>query len=363
MDMDTALLRAFVAVADSLDVSRAAQELGLTPETVRRQLVQLQAGLCSRVVVPAATSGAGGADSADGADGADGADSGGADGALLAGPVQLTTAGRDLIPLARQVLDGIDRIGGSDNSRRALVVDLMDEHAALLPRARRAGDEVSFATRVVFRPPRLTALASVLDGVADVAFGRPAPAGGSRGVPVLAEEIQLLVPAGHPLDAPGPVTADEVAGHRLRFPLTAAPVDWVEWLAAASVELGWQFDDDDAGLGFAHWLPSVMRPGGAATLIGAGMQLPVTGLDASAAVRRRPVVEPIPVFWWWATWNPCVPGATVHALLERLAGDDAVPADPDAVWLPPEDRARLAELHRQLPARGGSGAGMNGDLL
>lgn len=276
--------------------------------------------------------------------------------------MQLTTAGRDLIPLARQVLDGIDRIGGTDNTRRALVIDLMDEHAALLPRARRAGDEVSFATRVVFRPPRLTALASVLDGVADVAFGRPAPPelDAAQGVPVLAEQVQLLVPAGHPLDAPGPVTAADVAEHRLQFPLTAAPVDWASWLAAASAELGWQFDDADAGLGFAHWLRSTARPGGTATLIGAGMPLPES---ETATLRRRPVIDPTPVFWWWATWNPCVPAATVHALVERVTGEEAVPADPDAVWLPPQDRARLADLQQQREPTGRGSSGMNGDLL
>ena len=40
--MDTALLRAFVAVADSLDVSRAAQELALTQSAVSRQVIALE---------------------------------------------------------------------------------------------------------------------------------------------------------------------------------------------------------------------------------------------------------------------------------------------------------------------------------
>jgi hypothetical protein len=92
--------------------------------------------------------------------------------------------------------------------------------------------------------------------------------------------------------------------------------------------------------GFDHFLDRTAEDPAVATFFGAAMRSP-----ADDRLRTIPVVAPIPVFAWAATWRRRTPETVVDRLLAGSGPHDLIPAervrDRRQVWLPAADRAWL----------------------
>jgi len=178
VDLDTRLLRAFVAVAEELNFTRAAQRLVLAQQALSSQVRQLETRLGGTQLFERTTR-----------------------------RVSLTPAGERLLPHARVALAAVEagvreveavrgaqhrrlRVGLSATAMVPLVGETLRRFAAAQP-------EVEL---VVTNVPLSAPHAGLADGSADVAFVRPPFRDeGLSMVTVLSEPRFAVVPADHPL--------------------------------------------------------------------------------------------------------------------------------------------------------------------
>lgn len=309
--MDSALLRAFVTVADELHFGHAASRLLITQQALSKRIARLETLLGIQL--------------------------------LDRGPraVALTAAGERILPQARRAVEAVDAAAAVAGVGRAtLTVDVLDEHLAMMPRVRALSErEPGLGLSVVMRQEAREVLTMLRGGAADIVLGRPGPVGQPwpadiRGAAVLAEPIRLLVPTGHPMDRPEGVTLAELAGQQLWFPTVGAPPEWTELLAELVATFDLNVDCSGSTFGFAHWVGLVASGSAPLSFIGAGMDLP-----AAVPASSVPIVDPTPVFWWWAMWRRRTPEDLIARLLGAL---DATVSSIDRyndrqVWLPRRD--------------------------
>jgi DNA-binding transcriptional LysR family regulator len=302
VDVDTALLRAFVAVAEEGNIGRAAEALHLSQQGVSKRVARLESLLGVRV--------------------------------FERGPlgVTLTDAGTRLLPAALNALDAVDAAVAAVGAGTAITVDVMDEHSAAMEFVRVAAERAggtAFVTTV--RSSDETIADRLLGGSADIAFGRasvtPWPSALSRRI-VSFEPLGLLVGAEHPMASRENVPMRELARIPLRFPLAGAPHDWVDYLAQLATECGIEIDTAGCSLGFESFTDAPARDGELATFFGLGMRAP-----RDPRVRVIPIVDPVPVFPWAVAWRRRWPVAVV----EELVGDAALVL-PQNAWMPAADR-------------------------
>jgi DNA-binding transcriptional LysR family regulator len=176
LDVDTRLLRAFVAVSEELNFTRAAERLHLAQQALSAQIRQLEGRLGVALFERTTRR------------------------------VGLTAAGEALLPEARSVLAALERgVGAAQRAGRegaALNVSLFPlsttELTGTILRTfaeRHPGIELSIA-----HAPMAEALAGLRAGRADVAFVRPPlDADGLSLVTVLTEPRVAALPSAHPL--------------------------------------------------------------------------------------------------------------------------------------------------------------------
>lgn len=177
-DLDSRLLRAFVAVAEDLSFSRAAERLHLTQQALSGQIRQLEA----RVGTPLFD--------------------------RTTRRVELTAAGEALLPQARAALEAM-RLGteaarraGGDGDRLAVALFPLASTEVGGRILRRFADEHPDVELDVGTLGMHDAVAALRGGKAHVAFVRPPFASdGISMVSILAEPIVAALPAGHPLAA------------------------------------------------------------------------------------------------------------------------------------------------------------------
>lgn len=322
MDLDSALLRAFVAVVEEQHFGRAAERLFLTQQALSKRVTRLEGLLGVRL--------------------------------LDRGPrsTPLTAAGERLLPMARQAVDAIDAAVDSVLRAGTLTVDVLDEHLCMLPAVRALNDGATELTlSVVMRADTASALETLRRGTADLALGRPGPMASPwpsdvRGVPIHQEQIQLLVPNGYLIDSesgatpadrpgtPGPaISMTDLARHQLWFPTVGAPREWTELLTELADTFGLHIDDRGSTFGFDYWLSLVADGKAPPSLIGSTMKLPP--LPAVTAV---PIIDPTPVFWWWGMWRRRTAPADVESVVNHLAGQLNAEPPTGTIWLPQTDR-------------------------
>jgi DNA-binding transcriptional LysR family regulator len=324
MDLDSALLRAFVTTAEERHFGRAAERMYLSQQALSKRIQRLEALLAVRLLDRTHQR------------------------------VDLTAAGERLLPHARRALDGIDAaVAAVQVRQRALVVDVIDEHLAPLRLVDRAAEhDPGLALDVTMRQTT-PALATLRGGAADVAFGRAGALGPDWPEDVLRrlvllERIGLLAGAGHRFADRGQVTLGELCTEPLWFPLRGAPGDWTSYLPELAGRFGLQIDYSGTTRGFPNFLKQAMaRP----TFIGMAM-----GEPPDPRVRVVPIMAPAPVFAWWAMWTRRVPAEFIDRLtttmVADLADDLVFAGDPQRAWLPDADRNYLMRdaAVRRLPA-------------
>lgn len=305
VDLDTALLRAFVVTAQEGHFGQAADRLFISQQALSKRVARLEATLGVRLFERTSRS------------------------------VELTAAGERLLPAAREALEAVATVMETAGVGGPLRVDVMDEHAAGMQVVRQALDgDPHLQVETSARGAQRTAVEALLAGEADVALGRasahPWPTE-LRRRPALMEPIGVLVRDDHALAHRPHVTMAELAHTSLRFPMTGAPADWVTFLGELCDGFGLAVDVTGCALGFEHFVDHPAQHPESASFYGLHMRPP-----ADPRLRVVRIVEPTPVFAWSAMWRRRFPESAVDRIVPRA--DKSVP---EGSWLPEADRAWL----------------------
>lgn len=311
-ELDLRLLRSFVAVAEELHFTRAANRLYVAQQALSRDIRRLE----SQIGVPLF--------------------------ARSTRSVTLTADGERLLAHARSLLALNDAaLGELRGAVRPLLVDVIGEAltaARIVDAARRAAPQVEFTVR--YGGGMGAALPKLLAGRLDVAFGRteglgrPFPAELKRRL-VRYEPLALLIPDGHPLAILPEVPCDRLRG--VEVDASAGNEDAPEWVDLA-VSLLEAFGGRPSA---PH--PHVIGTSETARHL-QSHGLPVLTMSERPAVPGaviRPLVEPVPRYPWSMVHrrdatHPAL--ATLRSVATELAGKEAWEKTPDDAWLPSAER-------------------------
>jgi DNA-binding transcriptional LysR family regulator len=315
-DLDVRTLRYFVAVAEELNFTRAAERLFVAQQAISRDIRKLERRLGTTLFDRTTRR------------------------------VSLTPDGERLLVEARELLAVHDRIVGSRlPAGRPVHVDLMSDGRLTGPRflqaLRTAAPSLEFRGR--YGGAMGASMRRLEAGELDIAIGRAdwrgrRPTRSIRTRALRHEPLALLLPAAHPLAALDAVPVARLAGQEVDA--NAATPDATEWL-----DLGEQFlvlagaistPPHEAAIGADDQSDHLVRQG-----------LPILSAIDHVAVPGgvvRPIVEPIPIYVWSVAWRAKADRAVVTALeaaVETLTTDTDWLATPDGAWLPePEASAR-----------------------
>lgn len=317
VDLDSSLLRAFVAVADDLHFGRAATRLVVSQQALSKRLQRLEQLLGTRLVERTPRS------------------------------VALTAAGERLLVPARRVVDDVDAAVATVRvAERPLRVDVLEQHLWPLLLVRAAAEQGDLGIDVLVREAGRDTLDVLRSGDVDVAFGRagaldpPWPDDLRRRL-VRLEPLAVLVGADDPWAGHAGLPVAELRERPTWFPMTGAPPEWTSFLDQLADEHGLTIDYSGSTMGFEYWVERVARGGAPPTFIGLAMDLPPV-----PGVRVVPLVDPVPVFPWWVMWRRRLPSGPVERLLAGRAADEnsvlAEVGEPDRMWLPDRDRTYAA---------------------
>jgi DNA-binding transcriptional LysR family regulator len=304
LDVEIRLLRYFVAVAEELHFSRAAQRLFVAQQALSRDIRRLEERLGVRLLDRTTRR------------------------------VELTPAGRTLLARARELLALYDTmIGELRGEPRSLTVDVVGPGLTptlVLAQARQRAPDVEFFAR--FHTGSEAAVPLLAARQLDVTFGRsPSTADGLRQRPVRCEPIAVLLPERHPL------------ARRKTVPLTSLRGTGVCFRAGNHATPGWE-----------HAVLQLLAPFG---IDAAGTHPHVQGTDELAQHIRdrdapilamttqppvpgavlRPLVEPVALFPWAMIWRADAdhPGIRpLNAAVGTLTAAEDWLSIPNGAWLP-----------------------------
>ncbi|TCO52906.1 LysR family transcriptional regulator [Actinocrispum wychmicini] len=326
MDLDTALLRAFVVTAEELHFGRAASRLVLSQQALSKRIARLEVLLGVELFERTNRR------------------------------VTLSPAGERLVGPATAALSTLDiALGSAGAWPGPLTVDVLNEHLPPLRMVHQAIDrDPSLRLQVTMRKGDRDVVSDLRRGDFDLAFGRagaitPWPADLSRTVLML-EPVGLLVSADDPLCARDEVTLAELRAISLWFPAVATPGEWVAYMDELGDRFQLAIDYTGSTMGFEFFVSRIASGVRRATFIGTAMALPP---DTGLRVLR--IADPVPVFPWWAIWPGRVPDTLVGRLLTGMVGGPVPPPavpDPARIWLPANDYDYLVEDATSV--RGGS---------
>lgn len=315
MDLDSALLRAFVVTADERHFGRAAGRLFITQQALSKRIQRLESTLAVRLL-----------------------DRGNR-------RVDLTDVGGRFLPYARQVVDALDAATNVVQvGTRPLRVDVLDERLAPLRLLHEAIEQDrGLQVDVITRDDNWDLIPALRTGDVDVSFGwagavEPPWPQDIRRLLVQLERVRLLVGAEHPLAATGePVSMADLIGLPLWFPAVNAPAEWIAYLTELAADFELSIDFTGSTMGFEHWVGRV-GSGERVSFYGSAMPAPL-----DPRVRVVPIIDPSPVVAWWVMWRRRVPDARVQRLVASMTAElPAALSDfeqhPDRVWAPGRER-------------------------
>ena len=310
-ELDLRLVRAFVAVAEELHFTRAAQRLFVAQQALSRDIRRLESHVGTELFERSTRR------------------------------VALTPEGERLLVHARSLLALNDTaLKELRRVTRPLLVDVLGERltgARIVDAARAAAPQLELTVR--FGGGMGAALPQVLAGRLDVAFGRTEGAGASFPAALTRrlvrwEPLALLIPDGHPLAALEEVPLAALEGVEIDASVgnDDAP-EWVDLGVALLAEYGGR--------------PSPSHP----HVVGAGetarhlpeQGLPILTLSESPPVPGgviRPLVDPVPVYPWAMVHrrDAAYPELEVLvSLASELAERENWLTPPDGAWLPDAD--------------------------
>ncbi|MGC7102045.1 LysR family transcriptional regulator [Amycolatopsis lurida] len=309
MDLDLGQVRAFVAVAEHQNFTRAAQSLFLTQQALSKRIGKLEDAL---------------------------------PGALFRRTnrgVELTDAGRRFLPLARELVKLNDEaVVAATGARPRLRVDVIDHRLSplfVLRRCAMADPELRVERST--RQGLVNSFEPLLAGELDLAFGwagepgRELPSGLAQRL-VRLEPLVALLPPEHRLAAGDTVRVEDLRDEGIWLPSLAGPGEFRTFLRTSFG--GWSVPIDDSGVSFdlRHTLEQTRYGRPRVTLAGADMEL------ASDLNLRRLPFAPSPLYPWSVVWRQGGESPALVRLLKLMSllsrKEGWCSYDPDRDWLP-----------------------------
>jgi DNA-binding transcriptional LysR family regulator len=315
-DLDVRTLRYFVAVAEELNFTRAAERLFVAQQAVSRDIRQLERRLGTPLFLRTTRR------------------------------VTLTPEGERLLLRARELVALhdviVDDVAGPS---RPVIVDLLSDGRLTGPRVleglRAAAPELDFLGR--YGGATAVAIGLLRSAELDVALGRidwlgQDKLGGVDRRLIRFEPIAVLLPADHPLARLDAVTVGQLMGHEVD--VNPARPDASEWIDFAR-----QFLELAGATPTPPHVSAVGLDNQAHHLIRQGLPI-LTAVDHIAVPGGivRPLVEPIPVFPWSIAWRRGLRRevvAAIEATADTLTSDSDWLELPSNAWLPEPEASRL----------------------
>lgn len=314
-DLDIRTLRYFVAVADELSFTRAAERLFVAQQAISRDIRKLEAQLGTTLFDRTTRR------------------------------VSLTPDGERLLAEARELLAVHDRIvAGRSEAATPIVVDLLSDGRLTGPRflqaLRIAAPDREFRGR--YGGAMGGALRRLEAGELDVAVGRADWRGRrpSRAVRIRSiryEPLALLLPASHPLAELDAVPVAALAG--VEIDANAATADAFEWLDLAD-----QFLALAGAVATPPHTSAVGLDDQSDHLVRQGLPI-LTAIDHVEVPGGvvRPIIDPVTLYAWSVAWRSKASRdvvAAIEAAVEALtAGTDWLTV-PDGALLPEPEASR-----------------------
>lgn len=313
-DLDPQLLRSFLAVAEQLHFTRAAAELFLAQQVVSRHVAQLEDQLGADLFERSTRR------------------------------VELTEAGRRLVPYAREILAlQADAVSEITRGQGPLIVDVLGPEstaAAVVAHARRSSSGTEFVAR--HSGGTGASVAALVDGKRHVVFGRVVPDRLPAWVEhrlVRLEPLALLVPRGHRWFDIEEATGEMIGGMDIDISSgnEAAP-EWTEMCASYLERVGAQPTRPHPTVEGAEETATHLEATGVPILtLADGPEIPRS--------RRVPLVSPTPLYSWSMAHRSELHHQGLDLLREsaaELASEKAWLEIPSDAWLPTEDRTRIS---------------------
>jgi DNA-binding transcriptional LysR family regulator len=317
MDLDMAMVRAFVVTAEELHFSRSADRLFVTQQALSKRIQRLESQLSVRLLERSSQK------------------------------VELTDTGRRFLPAAQAALTAADAaVATIGRLRETIQIDVLDERLAPMQLVRGLlAEDAAFPMEVSMRHGLDNALVALRRGEIDIAFGRVQDAGPLRKAdlvyrPVLGEPLAVLVRADHPLADADEIELSALRGTPLWVPTGGGVGEWTSYLHQLSAD--WSLDLDRSGpaLSLDYLVDEVRASAEMATLVGTRMALP-----EDERVRLIRIVRPVPLFPWSVVWRKTDPHPLLEQVLataERFGPHGADLTESTEYWLPEPDRTLLS---------------------
>lgn len=304
MDVDVPGLRAFVAAAEEMHFGRAAQRLFLTQQALSQRVRRLESVLGAQLFERTTRR------------------------------VELTDAGRRVLPRARETLSAIDSVVAAvRGTPPRLRVDVFDQRFSTMPLVRGLLDrEPGLRIEVSMRQGFEHAVPALLSGEIDAAFGQVRDLPG-RWPSELSSRVVQLVPMhafvgpDHPLADRGTMRPDELRDAGIVMPDPIAS-EARAFLTRMSGRFGVPIRFVEPAVGHWHYGELVVREN-AVALGEAGLELP-KGSD----LRRIRLVDPVPLVPWCLAWRSGDSSAALRTVLRLLPEVVPPPPDDPSHWLP-----------------------------
>ncbi|MFH8681560.1 LysR family transcriptional regulator [Streptomyces lydicus] len=314
MDLDLALVRAFLTTAGTLHFGRAAEELNTSQQALSKRIARLESLLAVRLFE-------------------------------RAGGVRLSEAGERFLPAAREALAAGERAVAAVSGAGSVVrIDTWGHLYAPMRTVAQAARALG-PVRLEPGPGRdwPSVAQALLRGDTDLGLGRvhPLPDGCDAGLTqrlVRLEPVDALVGPSHPLAG-----ADALRPADLRESVLWCPAELtrLDFLRRFADHFALPRRQDGPNLGLDHLVQHLRDDAGCFTLFPADAPLP-----DHAGLRAIPLVEPTPLYAWSLAWRESARHPQLDALLRGFTETGRsrrwLDYAPRRDWLPDTDHAKLA---------------------
>ncbi|MGW4348260.1 LysR family transcriptional regulator [Streptomyces sp. NPDC004690] len=313
MDLDLALVRAFVATAGTLHFGRAAEALGTSQQALSKRIARLEESVGVRLFE-------------------------------RRGGIRLSAAGERFLPAAHEALAAGERALAAVTGAGPVV--RIDTWGHLYAPMRTVGAAVQELDTVRWEPGPGRDWPSVAQalqrGDTDLGFGRvhPLPDGRDAGLTqrlVRLEPVDVVVGPSHPAADADALRPGDLHDSVLWCP---AELDRLDFLRRFADRFGITRRHDGPNLGVDHLLQRLRADPEGFTVFPADAPVP-----DHAGLRCIPLIEPTPLYAWSLAWRE----SSRHPLLDTLLRGFAetgrtrrwLEYDPRRDWLPDTDRPKL----------------------
>ncbi|TDD93406.1 LysR family transcriptional regulator, partial [Actinomadura rubrisoli] len=270
MDADLQGMRAFVAAAEDLHFGRAAARLFLTQQALSKRIRRLEAALAVPLFDRTTRS------------------------------VELTPAGRRLLPLAREAITAFETaVNAVRGVPVPLRIDVYHERFSPMETIRRViAAEPAIRVEATMRQGLAVALPALLRGEIDAAFGRAHDLGRPWPDELARRRFSLaplyaFVLEGHPLASRTALPVRDLAAAGIVMPDPGGSTEWRGYLTRLATEFGIPLRFSEPAFGLLGYREMMERDNKAVAVGERDMVLPT-----EEGMVRIPITDPVPLFPW-----------------------------------------------------------------